>query len=54
MKLPFSSEHPRVGELSRSFLLKQVFVGINQFAVDEYPQFAGPSNLDVFSVLPPV
>src|SRR5690349_19385551 len=35
----------RVGKFSRSFLLKQVLVGLRQLSVHEYPQFARPSTL---------
>jgi len=41
-----------VGSLSRAFLLKKVFVGIHQLSVDEYPQFARPSNICLLRLLP--
>src|SRR5262249_33432523 len=42
---------PPVGKFSRSFLLKQVFVGIHQLPVHEYPQFARPSNICLLRLL---
>ena len=41
-----------VGKFSRSFQLKQVLVGIHQFPVHEYPQFARPSNIHLLRLLP--